>query len=201
MWQSLLRHENVQSKVLVEPQKLLGSALWTCRASGHLGPTPSLCLSTWDGEGGKGGSQLLLELAPLIAGPVARGLADVLKLTHTRGHGSSEDPFQILLPLSLARPLWPAGHFQASFICGAPYRVPALQILLRGVPAAGRASQVPHSCSSPTRPAVKDTEAPWGRGRGTGARASPQSLLSIPPLCSADFSGKMYVPIYHFNHF
>lgn len=111
MWQSLLRHENVQSKVLVEPQKLLGSARWTCLASGHLGPTPSLCLSTWDGEGGKGGILLLLELAPLIAGPVARGLADVLKLTHTRGHGSSEDPFQILLPLSLARPLWPASHF------------------------------------------------------------------------------------------
>lgn len=63
----------------------------------------------WGGRQGR--SQLLLELAPLIAGPVARGLADVLKLTHTRGHGSSEDPFQILLPLSLARPLWPAGHF------------------------------------------------------------------------------------------
>lgn len=153
----------------------------------------------WGGRQGRG--QLLLELVPLIAGPVARGLADVLKLTHNRGHGSSEDPFQILLPLSLARPLWPAGHFQASFICGAPYHVPALQILLHGVPAAGRASQVPHSCSSPTRPAVKDTEAPWGRGRWTGSRASPQSLLSIPPLCSADFSGKMYVPIYHFNHF
>lgn len=77
MWQSLLRHENVQSKVLVEPQKFLESALWACLALGHLGPTPFLCLSAWDGERGKGVRQFLLELAPLNTGPVPRGLADV----------------------------------------------------------------------------------------------------------------------------
>lgn len=69
MWQSLLRHENVQSKVLVEPQKLLKSALWTCLASGLFGPTPFLCLSAWDGEGDKGVRQFLLELAPCVLWP------------------------------------------------------------------------------------------------------------------------------------